>query len=131
MLESLYYFLKKVHLLIVFFNLTGWAIPRWRRAHLVFVGITCFCWIILGIWFGFGYCPVTDWQWQVKTRLGETRLPASFITYLLNNKFGLGINEGLVFTATGIGFLFVILVTLYVNFFHKKSRKSSPVKNLP
>lgn len=120
MLTALDFFYTIIHLVIVFFNLGGWAIPRFRKAHLIFVGITCFCWIILGIWYGFGYCPVTDWQWQVKHKLGETNLPSSFITYLLNNKLGLGINETLIINGTGLVFLAVILITLYVNFFKRK-----------
>jgi hypothetical protein len=40
-------------------------------------------WSILGIFFGFGYCPFTDWQWDLKRKLGETGLPNSFVEYYL------------------------------------------------
>ena len=29
-------------------------------------------------------CPCTDWHWQVKRKLGETELPASYIKYYLD-----------------------------------------------
>ena len=31
----------------------------------------------LGAVYGWGYCPCTDWHWDVKRRLGETGLPRS------------------------------------------------------
>jgi hypothetical protein len=119
MLKFLDIFYTIVHLVIIGFNLTGWIFPRTRKLHLWCVATTCFCWIIPGIWYGFGYCPITDWQWNVKQKLGERNLPASFITYILNNFLDLNIPEPLVISLTGILFLLVILVTVHVNFLRK------------
>ena len=52
-----------IHLLIIGFNLFAWAFPATRKLHLYGVAVTLGCWLILGIWYGIGYCPVTDWQW--------------------------------------------------------------------
>ncbi|MCW3107811.1 MAG: hypothetical protein JWQ09_2317, partial [Segetibacter sp.] len=55
--------------------------PKTKKAHFISILLTAGSWFLLGIWFGWGYCPVTDWQWQVKEKLGEKGLPASFIEY--------------------------------------------------
>ena len=46
--------------------------------------MTLVSWSLLGIFYGFGYCPCTDWHWDVKRKLGETDLPASYIKYYLD-----------------------------------------------
>ena len=45
-------------------------------------------WFGLGICYGWGYCPYTDWHWEVKHRLGETELPNSYIKYYLDKLTG-------------------------------------------
>ncbi len=70
-----------LHLGIILFNLFGWLWNKTLKPHLVVIMITIFSWFILGIWYGFGYCFLTDWHWEIKRELGETDLPASFITY--------------------------------------------------
>ncbi len=70
-----------LHAVLVLFILTGWMWQCTRRLHLLVVGLTLASWVGLGAWYGWGYCPVTDWHWQVKAALGETALPASYIKY--------------------------------------------------
>lgn len=65
------------HPAIIDFHLFGWIWLRARRVHLLLVLATAFCWLVPGIWFGIGYCPVPDWQG--KAQLGEQNLPSSFI----------------------------------------------------
>lgn len=71
------------HSLIILFNLTGWIWRKTRIPHLILLGSTAFSWFILGIWYGFGYCPCTDWHWQVREILGYDAPPASYIQFLL------------------------------------------------
>ena len=112
-----------IHLLIIGFNLFGWIWPRTRKAHLITIGATAASWFILGIWFGWGYCPVTDWQWDVKEKLGERDLPASFITYFANKLTGKDFSDRLVNEVTLIIFVLLIIITVYVNFFRKPSTR--------
>lgn len=72
------------HTTLILFNLTGWIWRKTRRLHLIVILLTLGSWTILGIFFGFGYCPCTDWHWDVKRRLGETNLPNSYIEYYLD-----------------------------------------------
>ncbi len=68
-----------LHFAIIGFNLLGWVWKPLRRAHFMVVCVTAACWFILGIWFGIGYCPITDWDWQVKEKLGEHHLPKQVV----------------------------------------------------
>jgi hypothetical protein len=109
-----------VHLLVIGFNLFGWIWPRTRKAHLVCVLLTAASWLVLGIWFGWGYCPITDWQWDVKHKLGEQNLPNSFIKYYADKLAGKEFDTGFIDTVTAVSFAVAGLLSLYVNFFLKK-----------
>lgn len=101
------------HSLLVAFNLTGWIWPKTRRLHLVTISLTCLSWIGLGAFYGFGYCPSTDWHWEVKARLGETNLPASYVKYYLDAATGLDWNAGIVdgtVAVLGVGALALSIV---------------------
>src|SRR5215204_5736713 len=124
MLKLLDLFLTLVHFSIVGFNLLGWIWPATRKAHFIGILITAASWFLLGIWFGVGYCPVTDWQWSVKERLGEHNLPASFITYYANKITGRLFSDEFISTVTVVCFGVAALVSVYVNFVPKKRLKS-------
>ena len=124
MLKFLDIFYTIIHLMIIGFNMFGWISPRTRKAHLITIAATAASWFILGIWFGWGYCPVTDWQWEVKEKLGERDLPASFITYFANKLTGKNFSDQLVNNVTLIIFVILIIITLYVNFFRKRLNRA-------
>ena len=84
------------HTALVGFNLSGWAWRRTRRLHLLTMGVTLLFWFGAGVAYGWGYCPLTDWHWQVKRALGETSLPASWIKYYLDAVTGVDWSAGLV-----------------------------------
>lgn len=104
--------LYAVHLLVIGFNLLGWIWPKTRPWHLWCVGLTAFSWFVLGLWYGFGYCFVTDWQWEVKEQLGQTGLPASFVEHFLNGVLGFSLSTTLVNWLTGGLFVLAALLSL-------------------
>ncbi len=114
--------LTLLHLIIIAFNLFGWIFPIVRKAHFISISITAFCWFILGIWFGWGYCPITDWQWHIKEKLAETNLPASFITYFANKITGTHFNDSTINILTFVLFILAFMFSVYFNFF-KPGRK--------
>lgn len=120
MLYFLDVLLTLLHLLIIGFNLFGWIFPATRKLHFIFITITAFSWFILGIWFGMGYCPITDWQWQVKEKLGESQLPDSFITYYANKVTGRNFSDAFINRVTLICFISVTLISIYINFLRPK-----------
>ena len=116
MLQALDIFLTIVHLIIIFFNLLGWIWKSTRRLHFYSILLTAISWFGLGIWFGMGYCPITDWQWQVKEQLGEENLPASFIKYFADRVTGQSIDPGLIDTLTAVFFLLAAALSVYFKF---------------
>jgi hypothetical protein len=120
MLLLLDIFFTVLHLAIVGFNLTGWIWQKTRKAHLVCVAATAASWFLLGIWFGWGYCFLTDWHWDVKEKSGETNLPNSFIKYLADKLTGCNFSPPVVDAWTLGLFLAAIALSVYVNFFRKK-----------
>jgi hypothetical protein len=98
------------------FNLIGWAWRRTRRANLATLALTGGSWFGLGIWYGFGYCPFTDWHWQVLRRLGETGLPRSYITYVIQRVLGLTVPGDEVELWTGILFGSAVVLSVGLNY---------------
>lgn len=90
------------HTTLVLFNMTGWIWRRTRRVHLLTIGLTVLSWFGLGVFYGWGYCPSTDWHWQVKRALGETDLPSSYIKYYLDALTGISWDPGLVDVGAGV-----------------------------
>ncbi len=127
MLHLLDGLLTVVHFVIIGFNLLGWISFYTRKAHLASVVITAASWFLLGIWFGVGYCPITDWQWQVKEKLGESHLPASFIKYYGDKITGRHLDSGFVNTLTAVCFGAAAAISLYLNFLKKKTRTHSHI----
>lgn len=123
MLQLLDILLTLAHLLIIGFNLLGWIWPATRRAHFICVLITAASWFLLGIWFGMGYCPVTDWQWQVKEQLGESNLPSSFIKYYADKITGKSFPPSFIDTITLVCFAVAAVLSVYFNFINKKWRR--------
>ena len=122
MLQVLDIFFTILHLGIIGFNLLGWIWPKARKAHLICLALTAISWFILGIWYGWGYCPVTDWQWKVKEKLGETGLPNSFVEYFAEKISGKNFNTSLVNNVTLFTFVAAILLAVYFNFFRRKKK---------
>jgi hypothetical protein len=74
-------------------------------------------WVILGIWFGWGYCPLTDWHWEVLRKMGENMLPNSYIAYILERLFGMEFKAETVDAFTLVFALLALIISIKVNFF--------------
>jgi hypothetical protein len=77
----------------ILFNCVGWAWRRTRRWHLATVTLTALSWFVLGIWYGWGYCPSTEWHWQIRARLGYDD-PPSYIQLLIRELTGIEPDPG-------------------------------------
>ncbi len=128
MLTFLDILLTFLHLAIIVFNLSGWIWQKTRKAHLIVTGATAVSWFLMGIWYGWGYCFLTDLQWKVKQKLGETNLPDSFIKYTADNITGMNFNPQTVDKFTLSIFLGVIVITIYVNLFRKKRQSLQTIR---
>jgi hypothetical protein len=117
--------LTVVHLSIVLFNLFGWIPKRTRKVHLISLSLTAASWFILGIWYGVGYCPFTEWQWRVKEKLGERNLPDNFIEYFLEKITGRDFSSAFVGNLITICFALAVVLSLFVNFILPRLKKQS------
>ncbi len=96
MLEFLNVFFHFVHLSIIIINITFWMSLRTLRIAQITLLLTFISWFGLGIIYGFGYCFLTEWHWQVKEKLGEMNLPLSYIKLVVDRTFGLDANPELI-----------------------------------
>jgi len=122
MLKFLDYFFLVFHFMLILFNLFGWIWKSTRRLNLVTLSLTGGSWFILGIFYGFGYCPFTDWHFKVLQKLGHHNLPNSYIKYITDRLTGLDFNAELVDTVTLVLFLLALVISIYINI-HKKMPK--------
>ena len=122
-LLDIFFFL--FHTLLTLFNLLAWIWPKTRKANLVSLLLTAFSWFFLGIWYGIGYCPCTDWHWQVRYRLGDTDLPASYIKFLLDSLTGADWNATLVEITTAVAFFLALALSVLLNWLDFKKKRAS------
>lgn len=106
------YFFIVFHSVLLLFNVFGWIIPRWRFANLITLSLTAFSWFILGIWYGIGYCPFTEWHWKVRQLLGYNDKSNSYIHFLILKTTGINLPESLVDTSTAIVFFTAIFISV-------------------
>jgi len=99
----------------ILFLLFGWVWRKTRRANLAVILLTAFSWFILGIWYGYGYCPSTDWHWQVRARLGYKDLPNSYTKFLVDSLTGWNVSQGLIDVLTLVLLVLAFGASLYVN----------------
>ncbi len=121
------------HAALVLVNLFGWMWKPIRKLNLITLLLTFLSWTILGIFYGWGYCPLTDWHWEVLRKMGETELPLSYITYMINRVSGFNPNEDMVavFTAIflGVSFLFSIGYNTRDFIVYKRKRNNNLIIN--
>ncbi len=112
------------HLLLILFNLLGWIWKPLRKLHLVTILLTLASWFVLGIWYGWGYCPFTDWHWNVLWQLGHSGLPSSYISFIIWRLTGVMPPEKWVDAITLLGALAALVMSVIMNFqLHKKLLK--------
>jgi len=100
------------HTLWIAFNCVGRAWRRTRRWQLATVSLTALSWFGLGIWYGWGYCPFTDWHWQIRERLGYHD-PPSYVQLLIRELTGIELGPDL---ANGLALGTLIVVGVLTGF---------------
>jgi hypothetical protein len=117
------YFFFIFHVVLIFFNLFGWIPKKLRKLNLVTLSLTAFSWFALGIFYGFGYCFLTDWHWQVREKLGYSTVSNSYIHFLIMELTGISLEENLVDTFTAILFFTAFALSIYVNIKNRTGQK--------
>jgi hypothetical protein len=115
MLNLLDIFFVVFHTSLIIFNLFGWTLRKTRKLNLITLILTGASWFILGLFYGIGYCPLTDWHYTILSKLGHTSLPHSYIKYLIERIFAIDINPNLIDKATFLSWLIALLVSAGMN----------------
>jgi hypothetical protein len=123
MYSFLNYFFFIFHTTLILFNIAGWIFPSTRKWNLITLLITAGSWFILGIWYGWGYCPCTDWHWDVREHLGYSDQQRSYIHFLLLKLTGINFNEQLVEKITLWGFIISLAMSMILNWKDHKEKK--------
>lgn len=112
------------HSVLILFNLFGWIYRKTRRYNLITLLLTGCSWLFLGIWYGIGYCPCTDWHWRVRLALGYDDMPYSYIKFLVDIIFGVDADARLVDLLTAILFSVAVICSILSNYsdYRAKSR---------
>jgi hypothetical protein len=111
------------HSSLVIFNLFGWIWKKTRVWNLITLLLTGASWLFLGLIVGtLGYCPLTDWHFNILEKLGVTDLPNSYMKYLADRITGLDFNAALVDKITLYSFLGALIISLFLNI--REFRKS-------
>lgn len=121
------WFLGVGHGLLVVFNLFGWTYWRTRFAHLIVISLTMLSWGVIGCFYGLGYCPLTDWHWRVKRKLGEWDLPNSWIKYYYDRITGFDSDPLTVdwfVGVLGIGAFFVSLTWNSISWWKRRRQRT-------
>ena len=114
------------HTLFILFNLLGWIWKKTRRWNLTTLLLTALSWFGLGIWYGIGYCPCTDWHFYVLRKLGYSNLPNSYISFLVEQLTGWHFKVSVVDAWTAIFFFLAFIISFFVNFRDFKSKPLAP-----
>jgi len=111
--------LTLIHVSFIGFCVFGWMFKSTRKANLIFLGATFVSWFLFGIWKGIGYCVITDYHYQIKTFLGETNLPYSYIKYLWDGAFPVSITPQAADILTIVVFFACIVGSIVLNIKYK------------
>ena len=103
------------HGALILFIMIGWFWRRTRRLHLLVSSLTCLSWFGLGLFYGIGYCPCTDWHWRVKRARGETGLPSSYVKYYLDRITGADWDPILVGSIVILAGLMALAISILLN----------------
>ncbi len=103
------------HSALILFNLFGWILKPLRKINFITLSLTGASWLILGIFYGIGYCPLTDWHFRVLEKLGHYNLPNSYVKYLLDRITGLDFNSHLVDILTVVFYFLALSLSILFN----------------
>lgn len=115
-----HYLYSVFHIIIIFMNLFGWMHRLTRKLAFVTILITWASWIIGGIFYGWGYCFLTELHYELLNDHGITGMPSSFIEYFFHEIGISGISSMLIQSLTFLIFLISTIMAALIYFKDKK-----------
>ncbi len=124
MYKALDIFFVVLHTSVIIFNCFGWIFKKTRKANLILLLATAGSWLFLGLIVGtMGYCPLTEWHFNVLIKLGANDLPVSYIKYLADRLMGGDFNTDMVDAFTLWGLIAALAISITLNIIDYKKRK--------
>lgn len=102
------------HTALILFNLVGWVWAPIRRLHLICIAATLFSWVVMGAFYGFGYCLCTDWHFQVRRSLGLPVFGHTYLQLMAQVFWGIEMSQTVSNLLAGGGLLFILMAMLAV-----------------
>jgi hypothetical protein len=116
-----------VHTAWIGFICLGWIARATRQWQIAAAMLTTLSWFGLGFWYGWGYCPCTDWHWEVRSRMGLVD-PPSYVQLLIREVTGIMIEPGV---ADALAFVTLATATLLSVMFTVRDRARGYARNRP
>ena len=113
--ELIDWFFVIFHSVLIIFNLFGWVLKPLRKANLISLILTGASWTLLGIYYGLGYCPLTDWHWHVLEKLGKLPNTSSYVAYLFHRILSVGIPDNTANVITTIAYVTALCLSVVIN----------------
>jgi hypothetical protein len=108
------------HTLLIVLNLFGWIFVKTRKLQRVALVLTLFSWLVLGLVYGWGYCVLTDWHWNVLAELDRVPSQSVYVAYLLERLLHIQISRETSDVITVIGLLFGITGCFWAIWWERK-----------
>jgi len=115
LLHSADIFFVVFHTVLTLFNALGWIWKKTRKINLITLLLTGGSWFILGLFYGIGYCPLTEWHFNILRKLGHHDLPYSYIKYLTERITPFHPGAELVDTATAGIYFAALALSIILN----------------
>lgn len=77
--------------------------------------MVAFSWFVLGIKYGIGYCPVTQWHWEVRSILDRPVEAHSYIQFMIDRFMGISLDERYVGAGTLVIFALLLSLSILLN----------------
>jgi len=122
MLELLNVTFHLFHFVIILINLFGWVLKKTLRVTVFVQLLTLLSWFALGPFYGYGYCFLTDWHWQIRFKMGIFNDPHSYTKFLADKMLNEDINSILVDRLTFILF-FIACFCSVIRIIYEKRKK--------
>ncbi len=122
------YFFFVFHSAYISFSMFGWIWRKTRFVHLLTSLLTLFSWLIMGIWYGLGYCFLTDLHWDVRIALEKPPNSNSYIHFLIRKTTGLDLPAPFVDKGIVVVFLVCFVLSIWLNLRDYNRRKHNSLK---
>lgn len=113
-LHFINWFFLFFHSFLILFNTFAWIFKKTRTLHFYSILITWFSWVVLGYFYGFAYCFLTDWHWSIREKLGYIDSSYSYIHFLLLEITGINFNARLVDISVHSIFFVVSFISVFL-----------------